>query len=142
MSIASGTPASEESLRREVPAFLVRQRWFGSKARSIGAVDILDIVPMKDDRVSAELILVLVHFADHYTDETYCVPLLSANGRSADFNNRATALATSDAEWPLRDALTEPDFLGLLLRAIAQGLMFTGRKWQGPRRSNLRIGPA
>jgi trehalose synthase-fused probable maltokinase len=128
MSIASPTSRSEELLRERLPAFLARQRWFGGKARGISAVDVLDTIPMRDDRVSAELVLALVHYADHHPDETYCIPLLRAPGApGADPASRAAASVTSGPEWTLRDALAEPDFLRLLLRAIEQGDKFGGR---------------
>lgn len=129
MSTASVTLLSEELLRKRLPVFLARQRWFGGKARNIGAVDILDIIPVRDDRVSAELVLASVHYADHYPDETYCIPLLSVPKTPArsDPSNRTLASVTSQAAWTLQDALAEPDFLRLFLRAIAQGLIFSGR---------------
>jgi trehalose synthase-fused probable maltokinase len=127
MRVAPGTSLPQELLRRSLPAFLARQRWFGGKARSIGSVETLDIIPMADERVSAELVLALVHYADHEPDEAYCIPLLSArDADSSGFGEHRAAPPAAEGEWALRDAVLEPRFLSLLLKAIERGLVFRG----------------
>ena len=127
MRVAPGTSLPQELLRRGLPAFLARQRWFGGKARSIGSVETLDIIPMADERVSAELVLALVRYADHEPDEAYCIPLLSAHDAgSSGFGEHWAVPAAAEDEWALRDAALEPRFLSLLLKAIERGLVFRG----------------
>ncbi len=99
---------SPRSLLDKLPEFLKQQRWFGGKARALRSIDILDSVPMCDDRVTAELALVEVHYADRYPDETYAVPLVPGN--------------------ELHDALREPAFLTLLLKSIEGGRIFKGEQ--------------
>lgn len=99
---------------------MAEQRWFGGKARGIGSIEILDRIPMRDGRVSAELVLALVKYADRYADETYAVPLLTA-GHQGVFPRPSEA-----RNGELRDALLDPAFLTLLLKAIERGLIFRG----------------
>jgi trehalose synthase-fused probable maltokinase len=99
---------SRQSLLDKLPDFLKQQRWFGGKARGLRSLDILDSVPMGDERVTADLVLVEVHYADQYPDETYALPLLPGDD--------------------LRDALGEPAFLTLLLRSIEHGRLFKGER--------------
>jgi trehalose synthase-fused probable maltokinase len=104
--MATSSPSPRGSLVERLPAFLAAQRWFGGKARGVRSVDILDSLPMRDGDVSADLVLVNVHYADKYPDETYAVPLLPGDD--------------------LRDALREPAFLNLLLKSIEGGQIFKG----------------
>jgi len=99
---------SRQALLDKLPNFLKQQRWFGGKARGLRSLDILDSIPMWDERVAADLVLVDVHYADQYPDETYAVPLLPGD--------------------ELRDALREPAFLTLLLRSIERGRLFEGER--------------
>lgn len=116
----------EEMLRRKLPTFLAGQRWFGGKARRVGSVEVLDIIPMRDDRVAVELVLAQVHYADREPDEAYCIPLLSVPGDRFHSSGR-TAASAAGADPPLQDALLEPRFLSLLLKSIERGLVFRGR---------------
>jgi len=100
------TRISRHSLLDKLPDFLNAQRWFGGKARGLRSLDILDSIPMWDERVTADLALVEVHYADRYPDETYAIPLLPGDD--------------------LRDALREPAFLTLLLKSIEHGRLFKG----------------
>lgn len=99
---------SRQLLLDKLPAFLKEQRWFGGKARGLRAINILDSIPMCDQRVTADLALVDVHYEDQYPDETYAVPLVP------------------DDE--LRDALREPAFLALVLDSIEHGRIFPGEQ--------------
>lgn len=102
------TRISRHSLIEKLPAFLNAQRWFGGKARSMRSLDILDAIPMWDEDVTADLVLVEVCYADQYPEETYAVPLLPGDD--------------------LRDALREPAFLTLLLKSIEHGRLFKGER--------------
>jgi len=116
-------PRFREALAARLRPFLAQQRWFGGKARPLSAVDILDVVPMWDDRVSTLLVLASVQYADEYPDETYAVPLLA---------RRRSEPAASDeldfeiAPGELQDAVADARFLPLLLTAIDRGLTFPG----------------
>src|SRR5690348_14067916 len=108
MHVAPESSLFAERLRGTLPAFLARQRWFGGKARRVDSVDLLDVVPLKDRQVSAELVLAQVHYEDHAPDEVYCVPLLNEPGRRLDSEGRARGLPAAAGELSLQDALLEP----------------------------------
>ena len=122
-------PAAESSsygewLRRSLPGFLARQRWFGGKARTVDSVDLLDIVPMQDEGVSADLVLAQVYYQDHAPDEVYSIPLLREARTRWDSADRSFRLPSTEPL--LTDALLEPHFLRLLLKSIERGLVFPG----------------
>jgi len=124
-------PLGEQVLAK-LPAFLSQQRWFGGKARPIASVEILDVIPMADARVSADLVLASVRYADQYPDETYAVPLLSPVPGSAasDRNASATPLSRRESEVEPQDALLNRDFLALLLSSVDQGRTYVGGSGQ------------
>jgi trehalose synthase-fused probable maltokinase len=98
----------QNSLLEKLPAFLAEQRWFGGKARGVRSVEILDWIPMCDERVAANLALIDVRYSDAYPDETYALPLTAGDEP--------------------RDALRDPGFLTLLLKSIEQGRIYRGEK--------------
>jgi trehalose synthase-fused probable maltokinase len=106
--MAAPNMSSRASLVEKLPGFLIEQRWFGGKARAVRSLEILDSIPMTDGAVAADLLLVIVRYADKYPDETYAVPLLPGDD--------------------LRDALREPAFLTLLLKSIESGQIFRGNE--------------
>jgi maltokinase len=60
----------EEALRE----WLVSQRWFGSKAREVASIEIVEAIPLRDDAPQLVLALVEARFGEG-THETYQVPL-------------------------------------------------------------------
>ena len=118
-------------LVERLDAFLRQQRWFGGKARGIGSLEILDVIPMSDERVSADLVLASVKYADRYPDETYAIPLLNADVGLRETDSRKESgiqPAASETGGEIQDALVHPAFLTLLLKAVDRGLIFRGRK--------------
>ena len=63
-----------------LPPYLVRQRWFGGKARPIGGVRVVDVVPVVPDR--AFIVLAEVRYQDG-PKETYVLPLWKADPSAA-----------------------------------------------------------
>ena len=123
--------SSRKWLAGRLHPFLARQRWFGGKARAVKSVDILDVIPMRDDRVSAGLVLASVKYADQYPEETYAVPLLTSGGAGPVASSMPDSAAQTSAlanDPQLEDALLEAAFLHLLLTAIDRGLAFPGER--------------
>ena len=133
-----------EVLRRAVPeqlaAYLLKQRWFGGKARQIRSTELIDLVPVQAGPVEAFVLLARVEY-DSGPGDTYVVPLISASassdqsgGQSADqpadghavFNIRRQDDDTRGAI--LTDALQSERFLSGLLEAIEAKLTFTGTR--------------
>lgn len=112
----------------KLPAFLSQQRWFGGKARGISSIEILDVIPMADDRVSADLVLASLRYADQYPDETYAVPVLNPKPHSVTSNQSDSAARRSGSgdQVGIQDALLNTDFLALLLKAVDQQRTYAG----------------
>ena len=60
-----------------LPEFLVKQRWFGAKARTISSVEVSDIIPFHSDGLRSYFILAQVKYTSGPV-ETYDIPLVPA----------------------------------------------------------------
>ncbi|MDR3703881.1 MAG: maltose alpha-D-glucosyltransferase [Candidatus Sulfopaludibacter sp.] len=105
-----------------LPEYLPKQRWFGGKARRIGAVRIADWAALADS--NAVLILVEVQYEKGAPD-TYFVPLGLAFGKDADQvrETAPTAILSSaispDGPGVLYDAVYDDRTAGAFLSFIA-----------------------
>jgi maltose alpha-D-glucosyltransferase / alpha-amylase len=111
-----------------LPAFLVRQRWFGGKARRVGRVRVVDGGPLQPP-VTPFLAVADVEFADGGV-ERYALPLtvLGREHAAALLARRpAAAVAWIDADGGrlLVDALSDDDACRGLLAAIEARTRFT-----------------
>jgi len=133
-----------EGLRRAVPeqlaAYLLKQRWFGGKARQIRSTELIDLVPLQAGSVEAFVLLARVEY-DSGPSDTYMLPLIpsSASGsplgdpsgeqaadREAVLSIRRQGGDIGDAV--LTDALKSERCLSGLLGAIEGALTFTGAR--------------
>jgi maltose alpha-D-glucosyltransferase/alpha-amylase len=120
-----------------LPAFLKRQRWFGSKERRIRAVDIQEAVPVPMSGGRAALVLVRVNYTEG-SEEIYQLPLVfAAEERAAEVLQRsplaglARLTTTSDRRTEsgvLYDGLADEEFCRALLRLVTKR-----RRLKGPR---------
>ena len=69
-------PELRRSLPQQLPAFLIRQRWFGGKARQIRSAELADVVPIRSEAMEAFLLVVTVKYAAG-ADDSYAIPVLS-----------------------------------------------------------------
>jgi maltose alpha-D-glucosyltransferase / alpha-amylase len=104
-----------------LPAYLLRQRWFGAKSRAIASVHILDWVELPN--LPAALVFLEITYADGDPD-TYQLPLALTSGPEADAvraNAPASilaALTTGSGPAILHDATAREDFRQSLLTLI------------------------
>jgi maltose alpha-D-glucosyltransferase/alpha-amylase len=132
MSISSSAEdaflaALKEGLASALPPFLVKQRWFGGKARTISGVEVSDIVPFHSGNLRSYFVLARVHYSSGPT-ETYDIPLVPASdrpGQLADSLLRIQPESSAEA-FVLKDALTDDKFLAHLLVAIANNTFSRG----------------
>jgi trehalose synthase-fused probable maltokinase len=124
-------PQLRSSLAAQLPAFLMKQRWFGGKARRISSAELADIISIPTPAQAALLLMVTVKYADN-TDESYAVPVLRA----------ANAVQAAGAETPflnvqidasaeavvLTDALKNEEFLSTLLELIQRKAILQGEQ--------------
>jgi maltose alpha-D-glucosyltransferase/alpha-amylase len=111
-------------LQKLLPAYLLRQRWFGAKSRTISSVRILDWVELPG--IAAAIVFLEITYADGAAD-TYQLPLALTTGTEAD-TIRASApasilasLGTSNGPAILHDATAREDVRQALLALIESG---------------------
>jgi trehalose synthase-fused probable maltokinase len=105
--------ASEKYLEPILPAFLMRQRWFGDKARTIRSIHVEDVVRVAPGRCIILFILVRVEFQEGLP-QVYLLPLTFVDCPRADVVMRQSpgaALARNSGKKPgmLCDALADAD---------------------------------
>jgi trehalose synthase-fused probable maltokinase len=122
--------ALKVGLPSALPEFLVKQRWFGGKARTISSVEISDIIPFHSDSLRSYFILAHVNYTSGL-GETYDIPLVPAPDGSAQLNP-SSLLGIQPEHFPevivLKDALTDENFFIHLLDAIANGVSLRGAR--------------
>jgi trehalose synthase-fused probable maltokinase len=124
-------PQLRSSLAAQLPAFLMKQRWFGGKARRISSAELTDVISIPAPTQAALLLIVSVKYADN-TYESYALPVL----RVADTTQAAEAeglflkVQTDAGAAPiiLTDALKNEEFLGVLLELIQRKATVRGEK--------------
>jgi trehalose synthase-fused probable maltokinase len=132
-SIAS--PSHLAALSGALPDFLQNQRWFAGKAQKIKAVEVVDLIPIRNGSTAASLFLARVEYAEGGA-QTYAIPLEQVFIRP-DLRLRQGDLPSSDLRetvahrayeqtLPLFDAIQDEGFLEALLEAIANGRVFRG----------------
>ena len=100
--------ALKEGLPPVLPQFLERQRWFGGKARTISAVEVVDIIPFSET-LRAYVILAQVQYASGPA-ETYDILLAWPPDGPTSLSD-SSMLRIQSANFPqeiiLKDALTD-----------------------------------
>jgi trehalose synthase-fused probable maltokinase len=102
-----------------LPEYLIRQRWFGGKARAIRSVRLMDVVPMIADR--AFVVFAEVRYADG-PKETYVLPLLRVSGDASTGLGGALHLGGDGTEPSvvLHDALQDEECLQALMHVLEE----------------------
>jgi trehalose synthase-fused probable maltokinase len=135
MNASIASPSHLAALSGALPDFLRKQRWFAGKAQKIQAVEVVDLIPIRNGTAAASLFLVRVEYAEA-SAQTYAIPLEQAF-ITPDLRLRQGDLPSSDLRVPVRDgayegtvplfdAIRDEGFLEALLEAIANGRVFTG----------------
>jgi trehalose synthase-fused probable maltokinase len=109
-----------KSASEVLPPYLVRQRWFGGKARRIGGVQVVDLVSILGDR--AFVVLAEVRYEDG-PKETYVLPLWkvdpTAVGGHAGSGEALRLPGAGAPDTVLQDALQNAECLHGLLDVLA-----------------------
>lgn len=120
--------ALRNSLPAALPQFLIKQRWFGGKARTISSVEVSDIIPFDSDALRSYLILAKVNYTTGPA-ETYDIPLVLAPhgpAQPSDSSSLRVRARNFPEEIVLKDALTDENFLAHLLDVVANGVAVRG----------------
>src|SRR5580704_6539876 len=121
-----------EALAAQLPAYLMKQRWFGGKARNIRSAELADIVPIQMENASeAFLLMARVTYADG-NEESYAMPFLPAFNATLTPEVAAASLHIQPEEGGaplvLTDALKDAEFLSALLGLIQRKAIVAGEK--------------
>jgi len=111
-----------------LPQFLIKQRWFGGKARTISSVEVSDIIPFDSDALRSYLVLAKVNYTTGPA-ETYDIPLVRAPhgpAQPSDSSSLRVRARNFPEEIALKDALTDENFLAHLLDVVANGVAVRG----------------
>lgn len=118
-----------EILERLLPSWLVRQRWFGAKTRTIQSVRIKDSFRLDSSLANTAVVLLEINYDNPTADATadlYQIPLAITSGNEAevlqnDFSNAAIARLTTPAGAAVvHDATVREDLRQALLKLIEQ----------------------
>ena len=113
------------SFEREIlPAYIQTCRWFGSKARTLRQMRVVEQVPVSADPSAAQIWLIEISYLDGPT-ETYVFPVQIATGDAARAIAQAVPAAiiarfSEPEETLLHDAIWDEKFRAQLFSAIAQ----------------------
>src|ERR1700684_4210088 len=73
----------QTALATQFPEYLLKQRWFGGKARRIGSVEVVDTLSIPVGGGNAYIFVAVVHYDDG-ADEFYAIPLVRSEGAGAE----------------------------------------------------------
>jgi maltose alpha-D-glucosyltransferase/alpha-amylase len=111
------TGRARSGLEARLPAFLLRQRWFRSKTRSLSGVRIVDAVPLRGGATDTGLWLAFAQVDfETGTPETYVLPLAFHAGE-APWTATLARVRLGEAEGRLDEASDDPR-LGEALRDL------------------------
>jgi maltose alpha-D-glucosyltransferase / alpha-amylase len=138
-------------LEAALPDVLVRQRWFGGKARPVRSTSVTDVVPLgaKDDP-TLHVLIVRVEYVDG-EPEHYVVPVAFAEGEDAGRIDATSpdavlldvrARGADGQSGVIYDALHEPTAAALLLQTVARRRRARGSHGDVIGRRNGALGPA
>ena len=82
--------------------WIVAQRWFGSKAREVAHIDVVEAIPLRSDPPELVLALVEARFGEG-THETYQVPI----GLRPSDEGWDDRVICETGEWTVYDALAD-----------------------------------
>jgi maltokinase len=123
--------------------WVVAQRWFGAKGRTVSALEVLQGVPLRNE----EPLLVLALIAARFPSGTHDLYQLPIGIRHAD-EGWDRGVITEVGNWTLYDALTDPELARELLRrmreesvARAGGSTLTFRWTEGPDLNGAEVRP-
>jgi len=131
------SPSRLAALSEALPDFLGNQRWFAGKAEKIQAVEVVDLIPIRNDSVAADLFLVRVEYAEG-SAQTYAIPLAQVfttrelGLRQGDLPSSVLQAPMAGGRYeeavPLFEAMGDEGFLEALLDAIANSRVFRGMR--------------
>jgi maltose alpha-D-glucosyltransferase / alpha-amylase len=129
-------PTLHEELSAQLPNYLAGQRWFGGKARTIRAAELVDVVPVPIGDSSASsggpsqaLVLIVAVSYTEGPSESYAIPIVRAEQQIATaIDSARLKISGAGGGFELVDALKEGEFLTTLLQLIDREETLRGEK--------------
>ncbi len=127
--LTEGTRANFE--REILPSYIQNCRWFGSKARTLRQMRVIEQVPMSPEADATQIWLVEMSYLDGPT-ETYTFPVQITTGDAARAIAQTTPAAiiarfSGSEETVLHDAIWDEKFRVQLFRAITRHERYRGK---------------
>ncbi len=107
----------KEQLPSALPGFLIKQRWFGGKSRTIRGVRVLDVVPLTSETLASYVALVRVDYASGPA-EIYSLPLAASLPGTSAADAPSLVIPGNDNPVELHDALWDESFQQTLLSIV------------------------
>jgi trehalose synthase-fused probable maltokinase len=122
-------PELRRALPPQLAGFLMRQRWFGGKARTIRSAELADVLPIAAGDAQVFLLVVAVKYAEG-PEESYAVPVVRAAAAGSEIEAGALRIETRQTGGALilTDALKDERFLRALLELIEGRAVVAGEK--------------
>jgi maltokinase len=127
----------------ELQEWVIDQRWFGAKGRTVSALEVLQGVPLRDD----EPLLILALIAARFPTGTHDLYQLPIGIRHSDEGWDKGVIAEA-GNWTVYDGLTDPELARELLQRMRQesvaragGSTLTFRWMQGPEPNGAEVRP-
>ncbi len=114
----------QTDLAEQLPEYLLKQRWFGGKARKITSADVVDTLPISAGGGIAYIFVAAVHYDDG-ADEFYAIPLVRSESAGAD---GLKVPGPDGGSMMLADGLKNAAFLTALAELIEKGTAIAGEK--------------
>ena len=113
----------QTALTSQLPDYLLKQRWFGGKARKVASVEVVDTLPIPVSGGNAFIFIASVHYADG-ADEIYAIPLVRSEGAGAE---GLKVPGPDGGSIMLADGLKNASFLTALAELIEKGTAIAGQ---------------
>jgi maltose alpha-D-glucosyltransferase / alpha-amylase len=126
------TERTRANFEREVlPSYIQNSRWFGSKARTVRQIRVIEQLPISGEADAAQIWLVEISYLDGPT-ETYTFPVQITTGDAARAIAQTTTVAviarfSGSEETVLHDAIWDEKSRAQLFRAIARHERYRGK---------------
>jgi len=112
----------QTALASQLPEYLLKQRWFGGKARKVASVDVVDTLSIPAGGGNAYIFVVVVHYDDG-ADEFYAIPLVRSEGAGAE---GLKVPIPDGGSMMLADGLKNAAFLTALAELVEKGIAIAG----------------
>ena len=114
----------QTTLSSQLPEYLLKQRWFGGKARQMSSVEVVDTLPIPVGRANAYLFIAVVRYADG-TEEYYSIPLIRSESAGAE---GLKVPGPAGGSMMLADGLKNAAFLTAIGQLIEKGTAISGEQ--------------